>query len=136
MASKFMDVVDAFATGIGGSPITGRERERLRSNWIVTEASRQLYGKVVRPDADRAEDAYIWIEADRELELIAELGERLAERKGLTPESLEKALDDTLVMFRSVRPSLVAWGLCFERPSHTDSVTSRLLDAFLRLQVG
>jgi hypothetical protein len=136
LATKVMDVANTFAVGIGGSPTKGREMGRLRSNWVVTEASRQLYGKIMRPETDRSCDAYIWIDASKEFELVDELGARLAERKGLDSLELEEALEATRRAYRLARPALVSWGLCHERTSHTDTVVNRLVDSFIRSEFG
>lgn len=130
LAGRILPVINAFTTGVGGSPVKPRERERLRSNWIITEAKRQMGSLVDRADEDRA--VRYWVEPRQEQALIDELGRQLAGRKGLTLEALENALDLTMEAYDAARPSLTSWGLAHERTNHTRQVREALLTAFTR----
>lgn len=130
LASRILPVINAFATGVGGSPVKPRERERLRSNWIITEAKRQMGRFVDRADEARA--VRFWIEPTREAALIDELGRQLARRKGVTVDDLEAALVRTLEAYDEARPALTSWGLAYERTNHTRQVRDALVGAFAR----
>lgn len=130
LASRILPVINAFTTGVGGSPVKPRERERLRSNWIITEAKRQMGRLVDRADEDRT--VRFWIEPARETALIDELGRQLARRKGLTVASLGEALDRTMEAYDKARPTLTSWGLAHERTNHSRQVRDALVAAFTR----
>lgn len=130
LAGRVLPVINAFATAIGGSPVRPRERERLRSNWIITEAKRQMGRYVARDDDGR--NVRFWVEADRESGLVDELGRQLVRRKGLSIELLTEAFDQTLAEYDRARPMLTSWGLAHERASHTRAVQNALATAYTR----
>jgi hypothetical protein len=130
LAKTILPVVSEFSKGIGGSPVPRRESERLRSNWIVTEAPRQLSRFVSRSDDRNA--ARIWIVSGAEIGLIEELGRLLSKRRGLTLDSLRSALDDTFRAYELARPMLASWDLAHERPSHSIEVIEAILGAYVR----
>lgn len=131
LAAAIMPVVNAFSVAMGGKPLTARESGRLRSNWAVTEASRQLHGMIRRADGPDSA-VRIWIDETKEAALSEMLGGRLARRKGLTMSAMSRAMESAVDAYAEARPSLVSWGMSFERASHTQSVVSALLDGFSR----
>lgn len=131
LAATLVPVIDAFAVAIGGKALTVRESSRLRSNWAITEASRQLYG-FVRSAEGTDKSLRLFIESTREAELVSLLGATLARRKGLTSSVLRGALNDTLAAYSLARPALVSWGMCHERSTHSAKVVADLQDSFDR----
>ena len=130
LAGRILPVINAFVVGVGGSPAKPRESERLRSNWIITEAKRQIGSDIVRLDQDKT--VRFWIEGDRETSVVDELGQQLAKRKGLTVDSLEHAFDRTVEAYNEARPMLTSWGLAHERAAHTRQVREALLTSYAK----
>jgi hypothetical protein len=130
LAGRVLPVINAFTIAVGGSPVKPRERERLRSNWIITEAKRQMGRYISRADDDRT--VRFWIEAERENDLIDELGRQLARRKALTAAAVSDALDGTLSEYDHARPMLTSWGLAHERATHTRQLFDALVSAYTR----
>jgi hypothetical protein len=128
LAGRILPVINAFVVGVGGSPAKPRESERLRSNWIITEAKRQMGSDIVRLDQDKT--VRFWIEGDRETSVVDELGRHLAKRKGITVASLERTLDRTVEAYDEARPLLTSWGLAHERAAHTRQVREALLTSY------
>jgi hypothetical protein len=130
LAGRVLPVINAFTVAVGGNPVKPRERERLRSNWIITEAKRQMGRYISRVDDDRT--VRLWIEDERESDLIDELGRQLARRKALSAASVGEALDQTLSEYNQARPVLTSWGLAHERAGHTRWVFDALTIAYTR----
>jgi hypothetical protein len=130
LAKRVLPIVSVFSTSVGGSPVQPKERERLRSNWIVTEARRQMNRFIAR--ADDEVGSKLWIEGNRENDLVKELGQQLARRKSITFSGLREALQRTLLEYEAARPMLASWGLAHERAGHTERVFDGLLDAYSR----
>jgi hypothetical protein len=130
LAKTILPVVSKFSEGIGGNPIPRRESERLRSNWIVTEAGRQLSRFISRSDDRNVVRIYIVLGAENGL--IEELGRRLSKRRGLTLDSLRSALDNTFRAYELARPMLASWDLAHERPSHSIEVIEEILGAYVK----
>lgn len=130
LAGRVLPVINAFTVAVGGSPVKPRERERLRSNWIITEAKRQMGRYISRADDDRT--VKFWIDVERETDLIDELGRQLARRKGLTAAAVAEALDQALGEYSEARPMLTSWGLAHERAGHTRQVFDAVTTAYTR----
>jgi hypothetical protein len=130
LAGRVLPVINAFAVAVGGKPVRPRERERLRSNWMITEAKRQMGRYISRADDDRT--VRFWIEGQSESGLIDELGRQLFARKALSAAAVEEALSQTLAAYGSARPILTSWGLAHERPQHTRQVFGALIAAYTR----
>lgn len=126
LAQSVAPVIDAFAKAIGGKPMSAREASRLRSNWRVTEARRQLFGRVMREDADN--DALFWI-GDEDA-TINDIARRLAGRSDLTLDRLERASRLAVEAHAEARPALSAMGVAHDRRAHTERVLRRLLERF------
>lgn len=127
LANALIPIMDTFAIGIGGRPTPKKESGRLRSNWQVTEARRQLYGHIARDD--RAGDAFFWIvDEDNTTEVLAK---RLSTRSSLSLETLEQALDDLKKEYSRSRPALSAWGAAHDRRLHTEYVCRQLVQGFI-----
>ncbi|MBO9534666.1 MAG: hypothetical protein J7513_16960 [Solirubrobacteraceae bacterium] len=126
LAEIVAPVIDAFATGLGGAAMKPREAQRLRSNWRVTEASRQLFTHVHRANDDLV--AYFW--AADEDGLVTVLASRLAARQDLTLDRLEAALTSTERAYSDVRSRLNALGLAHDRRSRTERIFNRLIEEF------
>jgi hypothetical protein len=127
LARAVIPVIDAFATRLGGKPMSDREAARLRSNWRVTEARRHLFQRVRVEDEEG--DAYLWI--DDEEETLRLLAERLAARQDVDVDVLKDALETAAAAYMSSRPTLAAWGVAHDRTNHTRHVLSRLESHFL-----
>jgi hypothetical protein len=134
LAGRVLPVINAFTVGVGGSPLKPRERERLRSNWIITEAKRQMGRFISRSDDDRT--VRFWIDAKREADLIQELGRQLARRKTLTGAALSSTLAETLSAYDEARPMLTSWGLAHERAGHTRQMVDALTAAYTRATIA
>lgn len=130
LAAQILPVVSEFSSSIGGSSVRQRETERLRSNWIVTEAKRQLGSSIARSDESHA--IKLWVDKSREAELVEELGRQLARRRSLTASGLGDALDNTLRRYELARPMLASWGLAYERAGHTSRLFADMERAFIR----
>jgi hypothetical protein len=111
-------IVDAFVDALRQQK--RREAFRLRGGWIVTEATRHLFGAIVR-DSDR-----LWIREEADSELPRVLARALAARKYNRP-SCAAALDALIGAYRASRAELVSFGLSHERPNRT----KRIRDAYL-----
>lgn len=128
LARTILPVVNKFSVSVGGSAVRPRESERLRSNWIVTEAKRQMPRHVSRLDDKRV--ITYWIEPSSEFDLIDELGFQIARRRMVTVDILDEALRATLSEYELARPMLASWGLSHERAGHTQRVFDALLSAY------
>lgn len=130
LVAVVIPVINAFSESIGGSALAVRESARLRSNWAVTEASRQLPGMVRRSEGPNSVLRF-WVVPEREAELINKLGQSLARRKGVTTHIVANAMDAARAAYTDSRPALVSWGMCHEHPKHSQRVASSLTDAFV-----
>ena len=130
LAGRILPVMSAFAVAIGGSPMKPRERERLRSNWMITEAKRQM-GRYISRSADERVVRF-WVETEHERDLVDELGRQLARRRAVTAAILNEALDRTMAEYEVARPMLSSWGLAHERASHTWRFRDTLTSAYAR----
>ena len=127
LARAVRPIIDAFATRLGGSQMSEREAARLRSNWRLTEARRNLFQQV-RVE-DEGADAYLWIDdEDRTLRLLAE---RLASRRDLDVDTLQMALQETAEAYGRARPTLASWGIAHDRANHTRDILNRLESYFI-----
>lgn len=127
LARRVLPVVSVFSTSVGGSPVSPRESERLRSNWIITETKRQLGQYVSRTEGRTVQ---FWIEDAHETDLIDEIGRQLARRKGVSSVDVETAMEASLAAYNLSRPMLASWGLSYERSAHTRRVFNELIRAF------
>ena len=153
LAAAVIGVVNAFSSGIGHRPLKGPELTRLRSNWVVTEAGRQLPGVVIvdagpdrskelgsgraRGGAKSAEGRKIYIAEGRESDAVAATAVALARRRGFTVERLRAALADTMSAYREASPLLKSWGRSWETERHSTAVCHDLeLAVMERLDAG
>jgi hypothetical protein len=132
LAEVVVPVIDAFAVALGGTAMNQREARRLRSNWRVTEARRQMFDQVRR--AVRGEIAIYWI--DNERKAVSVLAERLASRSDLTVDRLQEALKATTEAYDSVRSQLNAIRLAHDRRTRTERLVAELVDGFTRVRAG
>ena len=125
LADAISRIVNAFLEVLGASGVSAAEAGRITSNWMYTEATRQLPGLVTK---DKGE---VWIEPSQERILVLRLAEILAGRKKPYPaETLEgavKALTDT---YHRQRPAFSALGLAHERPHLTQERLEGLMEAY------
>jgi hypothetical protein len=127
LARRVLPIVSVFSTSVGGSPVSPRESERLRSNWIITETKRQLGQYVSRTEGRTVK---FWIEEARETDLIDEIGRQLAKRKDLNSVDIGNAVEASLTAYNLSRPMLASWGLSYERSAHTRRVFTELSRAY------
>lgn len=130
LAGRILPVINAFVVSVGGNEVKQRERERLRSNWWITEAKRQMGSDITRLDEDRT--VRFWIEPDRETAVVDDVGRYLAKRKGVTAAAVNEALDRTVEAYDRSRPMLTSWGLAHERSAHTRQVRDALLASYAK----
>jgi hypothetical protein len=126
LAEVVAPVIDAFAVALGGSAMNQREARRLRSNWRVTEARRQLFDQVRR--VVNGDIAIYWI--DNEHTAVSVLAERLASRSDLTVDRLQTALKRTVEAYNDVRSQLNAVRLAHDRRTRTERLVTELIDGF------
>lgn len=143
LAASVIGVVNVFSVGIGHSPLEGPELTRLRSNWVVTEAGRQLPGVVVvTSGGDRArrpgpggtglpvtDGRKIYIGEGREGAAIEAAATALARRRGFTVQRLRDALRATLIAYREASPLLKNWDRSWETERHSAEVCRALEQA-------
>ena len=125
LAEAVFRVQDVFVTGIGGKPLIDSQRNRLRSNWVLTEAAPQFPFLVIHAD-----DAY-WLREDAQDEIPEEIGRVLAARRSApTDRALKELLEQTLEAYTDNRPVLSALNLSHYRPSRLKAEFRRILSAY------
>jgi hypothetical protein len=125
LAAAVFNVLDAFAEGLGASPLAAGQRSRLRSNWVLTESSAQL-PLFVSHQGDR-----YWLFEDTAPEVAVHLGGLLAARRDPPPAAaFEATLAASAEAYRDVRPTLAAMSLAHDRPNRTSSELNRLAEAY------
>lgn len=128
LADTVMSVVDAFSRTYG-NPVSERERTRLRSNWIISEAHRQLPGLVHLVTRGKTGNCYVTAHAEERL--LSALADSLAARDdATTPEKVQTSTTSMARAYSRVRPLLKSWGLSWERPEHTTHCLERLGQRF------
>jgi hypothetical protein len=125
LAAALFEVLDAFADGLGATPLVAGQRRRLRSNWVLTESSAQL-PLFVSHEGDR-----YWLLEDTAPEVAEHLGGLLAARRDATPAAtFEAALAASAEAYRQARPTLAAMSLAHDRPNRTTNELNRLAAAY------
>lgn len=105
----------------------GRRRDEHLSLYIgypLTEARRRLSDSLSEPDC-------LFIRPDHEDRVLDFLAQDVANRK--RPPSvydLGRAFDALVAAYRQKLPALASLGLAFERPSYTEQLRTRLLEAY------
>jgi hypothetical protein len=125
LAEAVTRIVNAFLEPLDGGEISRKEATRITSNWIYTEAPRQLPGLVSKEHGD------LWIEPEREQELLEKLAAILAARKKrFSVGEFDGALRNLATAYHAHKPALAALGLAHERPHLTDQRLSELLGSY------
>jgi hypothetical protein len=132
LAGPVIGVVNTFSKGIGGTPLRGRELTRLRSNWAITEASRQMPGIVRYEPKVGSVNARAYVVDGAEDRTIDALASALIKRKDFARSSLMNALGNTVNAYEDVRPLLKSWGLSWETMSHTHDVVAGVEESVMR----
>lgn len=125
LADAVVPVANAFAKGIGGGPLTGRELSRLRSNWAVSEAGRQMPG-IVRNETLSDSQRLSYVADNKESEAIDRVARSVSERRTFNYGALPEALDATSSAYEDARPLLLTWGMCWSSALHTRAVLEEL----------
>jgi hypothetical protein len=125
LATAVFQVQDAFVAGIGGAPLADPQRERLRSNWVLTQAEPQFPFLVAHEG-----DAY-WLREEEQGVMPEELGRVLASRRSPPPvASLEETLERTLGVYTASRPVFSGLSLSHYRPNRVKAEFRRVISAF------
>lgn len=136
LGGAVIGVVNTFSRGIGGTPLKGRELTRLRSNWAITEASRQMPGLVRYEPKVGSANAQAYVVDGAENRTIDALAVALIKRKDFARSALVGALESTVDSYNDVRPLLKSWGLSWETMSHTRDVVARVEESVMRRSAG
>lgn len=126
LAGAVLPVVNAFASGIGGAPLKGRELTRMRSNWAVARAASQLPG-IVHNEPGANDGRLSFIARSSEQAAIDRIAEALVKRRGFNAAWLEAALDDACQAFDRSRPLLLGWSMSWDSTAHTRQVCESLI---------
>lgn len=132
LAQPVVAVSNTFASAIGGSPLKGRELTRLRSNWAVSEAGRQMPGLIRnQPTAGKGLLSFIAIGAEQRT--VEKIAAALILRKSFDPACLPVALKATTDAYGEARPLLKSWEMSWESSPNTRKVCAQLESAVTRL---
>lgn len=125
--------VRRFAEAISGTSSEFSDRHlALYNGYALSEARRRL-GEDLRLDRVDASTSHhprkaLYIADGREPDILAFLGRELRAR-GVDPATAMEAFGELVNAYEEVRPSLAAFGIVHETPSHTRTVTDHLLKA-------
>jgi len=134
LATAVMRVAEAFSTSIGGSPVATRERTRLTSNWIVTEAHRQSMGAVRLEDIQGTTRCFV-VESRRG-QLLGMISASLAKRRAVDLTRVRLAAETAQSTYSDILPRLKSWGLTWERSVRDHDLCLELETAYVKsLQV-
>lgn len=125
LAATVAEILDAFVIRTGGQELSPKQRERLKSNWVLTEASAQL------PQFVNHSRSGYWLRSTEMDELPESLALVLASRRDPpSHDDVAEALDATYEAYRTGRPRLAALGLAHDDPNRSQAVMRRLLSDY------